>query len=209
MGRVSAGRQPDEVDEKAKRSVVTKRQATPLEVGDVAPDFTLEDGAGVQHSLSSLRGKKVLLSFYRFAACPFSLMRIENMQKQYDMLKRAGIAIVCVYKSTPTMVANFASETSNVIALSDRRGSVYKSYQVNQSSRIACRYQVEAFAHYPKYRPYVNWLVGLKDTHFAGMKISPGRDINGIYVFCFMFRFFLQTAHCRSGLSDRRGRRHS
>ena len=37
-------------------------------VGDVAPDFELADHDGTKHKLSSFRGRRVLLSFYRFAA---------------------------------------------------------------------------------------------------------------------------------------------
>ena len=41
---------------------------SPLDVGDVAPDFTLKDQNGVDVSLSALRGQKnVLLVFYPFA----------------------------------------------------------------------------------------------------------------------------------------------
>ena len=35
-----------------------------LEVGTKAPDFTLPDQDGVEHSLSDYRGKKVVLYFY-------------------------------------------------------------------------------------------------------------------------------------------------
>lgn len=48
-------------------------QATPapydkLKVGDVAPDFTLTDTAGVKVKLSDFRGKNnVVLAFYVFA----------------------------------------------------------------------------------------------------------------------------------------------
>lgn len=35
-----------------------------LEVGTVAPDFTLQDQNGEEHSLSDYRGKKVILYFY-------------------------------------------------------------------------------------------------------------------------------------------------
>lgn len=41
---------------------------TPLDVGDIAPDFTLKDQNGVDVSLSGFRGEKnVLLVFYPFA----------------------------------------------------------------------------------------------------------------------------------------------
>jgi peroxiredoxin Q/BCP len=41
-----------------------------LKVGEPAPDFTLQTHEGKQLSLSSLRGKKVLLWFYPKADTP-------------------------------------------------------------------------------------------------------------------------------------------
>ena len=39
-----------------------------LAIGDEAPDFELVDHEGTKHKLSSLRGQRVLLSFFQFAA---------------------------------------------------------------------------------------------------------------------------------------------
>lgn len=42
------------------------KRETPVGVGDLAPDFTLEDQDGRSHSLSAQRGKQpVVLVFYR------------------------------------------------------------------------------------------------------------------------------------------------
>jgi peroxiredoxin len=41
--------------------------AKSIEVGDVAPDFTLKDQTEKEISLSSLRDKKVVLSFHPLA----------------------------------------------------------------------------------------------------------------------------------------------
>ncbi|MGH3370648.1 MAG: redoxin domain-containing protein, partial [Nocardioidaceae bacterium] len=43
---------------------------TRLEPGDVAPDFTLPDDTGAEVSLSSLRGRKVIVYFYPAAMTP-------------------------------------------------------------------------------------------------------------------------------------------
>ena len=39
-----------------------------LGVGDTAPDFELFDHEGTRHKLSDFRGKRVLLSFFRYAS---------------------------------------------------------------------------------------------------------------------------------------------
>ena len=43
-----------------------EKRSVPVAVGDIAPDFTLEDQDGRKHTLSAERGKRpVVLVFYR------------------------------------------------------------------------------------------------------------------------------------------------
>ncbi len=39
-----------------------------VDIGDVAPDFELQDEEGGVHKLSSFRGRRVILSFFRYAS---------------------------------------------------------------------------------------------------------------------------------------------
>lgn len=39
-----------------------------LDIGDLAPDFELVDHEGTKYKLSDFRGRRVLLSFFRYAA---------------------------------------------------------------------------------------------------------------------------------------------
>ena len=43
-------------------------EAKLLDVGDDAPDFELRDEDGNLHKLSSFRGRRVILSFFRYAS---------------------------------------------------------------------------------------------------------------------------------------------
>lgn len=54
----------------------------PLEIGDVAPDFELVSSDGEKHKLSSYRGKRVLLSFFRYAAWPVCLYAVDRMKQR-------------------------------------------------------------------------------------------------------------------------------
>lgn len=104
-------------------------------VGDVAPDFELEDTLFIKHRLSSYRGRKILLSFFRFAAWPICTYNRDAMQKQYDMMKKAGILVISIFSSTPEAISQFASESigEGMLALSDRNNRVYKQYKLNKS----------------------------------------------------------------------------
>lgn len=39
-----------------------------LDIGDEAPDFILQDEEGNSYKLSSFRGRRVILSFFRYAS---------------------------------------------------------------------------------------------------------------------------------------------
>ena len=64
-----------------------------LQVGDVAPNFTLTSLDGKQVRLSDLRGKPVMLNFW-YATCPGCLEEIPGMQKFYASQQAAGKDLV-------------------------------------------------------------------------------------------------------------------
>ena len=50
----------------AEKPAMGEKRAAPVGVGEIAPDFTLEDQDGRNHTLSAERGKRpVVLVFYR------------------------------------------------------------------------------------------------------------------------------------------------
>ena len=68
-----------------KRSSSQKEDTPPLlDVGDIAPDFELVDHEGTKYKLSDFRGRRVLLSFFRYAGtsgicvCIYGLISLFN-----------------------------------------------------------------------------------------------------------------------------------
>ena len=59
-----------------------------LGVGDTAPDFELFDHEGTKHKLSDFRGKRVLLSFFRYASWPLCLYNVDRLKQQADFSDR-------------------------------------------------------------------------------------------------------------------------
>lgn len=54
-----------------------------LQVGDDAPAIILPAIDGTTFDLSKHKGKKVILTFYRFASCPFCNIRIHRIIKRW------------------------------------------------------------------------------------------------------------------------------
>ena len=55
-----------------------------LEVGDDAPNFILPAIDGTLFEMSNFKGKRVILTFFRFSTCPFCNIRINRILKRWE-----------------------------------------------------------------------------------------------------------------------------
>ncbi len=102
-----------------------------LEVGTVAPDFTLRNQFGEDVSLSDFRGKKVVVMFYPFAftgICTGELCEIRDRQMDFDNDDTVTLSISC--DSTATLKAFAEAEGLTHRLLSDfwPHGKVSRDY---------------------------------------------------------------------------------
>ncbi len=163
-----------------------------VDIGDVAPDFELQDEEGSVHKLSSFRGRRVILSFYRYASCPACLYNIDRLKLQAAMLEKAGIVTLCIFRSTPTMVKRAVTRANeDTHTLSDVKGSVYKKFQVKERSAIATIKSklttLPKILKGGKYHPYFNRKIMSEDKEGgnSAMNQLPADfliDENGIIV---------------------------
>lgn len=73
-----------------------------LKSGDLAPDFTLKNQYGQDISLSSLKGKKVLLSFHPLAWTPVCDIQMRALEaKHADLEKLNTVALGISVDSVP------------------------------------------------------------------------------------------------------------
>lgn len=104
-----------------------------LKVGDVAPAISTVDIDSLVFSLEKYRGKKVLLSFYRFATCPFCNLRIHAMAKEYATYKE-HFEIVAIFESpTPSLKRVMDKKSLPFPVLSDSEGLYYRAYGLEKS----------------------------------------------------------------------------
>ena len=67
---------------------------TKLGIGDEAPDFVLPAAGGEIFSLSSLRGRKVVLFFYPMDESPGCTMQARGFRDHYDEFVASGAEVV-------------------------------------------------------------------------------------------------------------------
>ena len=65
-----------------------------LAIGAAAPDFTLPDADGKEHSLASLKGKSGTLILFVATQCPVSNAYNERMQKLAEEYRAKGVNVV-------------------------------------------------------------------------------------------------------------------
>lgn len=102
-----------------------------LEVGTVAPDFTLQDQNGEEHSLSDYRGKKVILYFYPKDNTAGCTKQACGFAELYPQFTEKGAVILGVSKDSVKSHKNFETKYNLPFSiLSDPEHEVIEKYDV-------------------------------------------------------------------------------
>lgn len=101
-------------------------------VGDPAPDFTLEDAAGEEVTLSSFRGEShVLVAFYPKDFTPGCTNEMKCLGREHKDLGKRGVRVLAISADAPESHKRFASALGlRFPLLSDPELTVARSYGV-------------------------------------------------------------------------------
>lgn len=107
-----------------------------LEIGSPAPDFTLPDQNGVNHSLSDYRGKKIILYFYPKDNTPGCTKQACGFAERYPQILEKGAVVLGISKDSVKSHKNF-EEKQNLpfTLLSDPERTVIEPYGVWQEKK--------------------------------------------------------------------------
>jgi peroxiredoxin len=130
-------------------SLLDEEPGQPLQVGDIAPDFSYTLADGTTHTLSDLRGKKVLINFWA-TWCPPCRAEMPDIQQAARQYEGEGFAVLAINSGEDVQaVQGFASEMGLTIPLitdpSNEIGSAYStrnlpiSYFINTDGTISFR----------------------------------------------------------------------
>jgi peroxiredoxin Q/BCP len=104
-----------------------------LQVGDVAPDFTLVDEMEQAQTLTKLRGNKVALCFYPKDNTPGCTVEACSLRDGWDKLQAAGVSVLGINYDAPATHKKFAQEHRLPYALlSDTDKKVSAAYGATQ-----------------------------------------------------------------------------
>lgn len=112
----------------------------PIESGIVAPDFTLNDQNGVSHTLSSYRGKPIVLFFYPRDNTPGCTIEACNFRDDYSVYEEAGAVIIGVSNDDEKSHIKFITKFDlPYTLLADVEKVVVKKYGVYGPKKFAGR----------------------------------------------------------------------
>jgi peroxiredoxin len=105
-----------------------------IQAGTSAPLFQVEDIFGNPISLSNYAGKRLLLSFFRNAACAICNLRIHQLVLRYPAYQLAGLEIVAIFESPrENMLEYVGKQDAPFPLLADPQGLLYARYGVEVS----------------------------------------------------------------------------
>ena len=111
-----------------------------LEVGTKAPEFTLPDQNGKEHSLSDYKGQKVILYFYPKDQTGGCIKEACSFRDRYPQITEKGAVILGVSKDSVRSHKNFEEKQSLPFTLlSDEETKVIQAYDVWKEKKMAGR----------------------------------------------------------------------
>jgi peroxiredoxin Q/BCP len=110
---------------------MTETAAAPVRLapGDQAPDFTLPDAEGNQVSLSSHRGRRVIVYCYPAALTPGCTTQAVDFTEAAGELAQAGLDIIGISPDSPEKLLRFRDqENLGITLVSDPDKTVLQAY---------------------------------------------------------------------------------
>ncbi len=100
-----------------------------LSPGDPAPDFTLPDADGHEVSLSSFKGRRVVVYFYPAASTPGCTKQACDFRDNLALLNEAGIDVLGISPDKPAKLVKFRDAQGLTFPLlSDPERTVLAAY---------------------------------------------------------------------------------
>ena len=108
-----------------------------LNIGDKAPEFTLEDKDGKTVSLSDFAGKKVVLYFYPKDNTPGCTRQVCAFAGLYGEFQKEGVEVIGISRDSVASHSRFAEKHAlPFILLSDPELTAIQAYGVWQEKKL-------------------------------------------------------------------------
>jgi peroxiredoxin len=101
---------------------------------DPARPFTVHDIFDREISLTDYKGKKLMISFYRYASCPLCNLRVSKLIQLYPDLHKRGLRILAFFQSPRDSIVQYVGRQDAPFPIvSDPERKIYRLYRVESS----------------------------------------------------------------------------
>lgn len=108
-----------------------------LQIGAMAPDFTVLDDTGAEVSLHQFRGEKVILYFYPKDNTPGCTVEAQQFNEAYETLAKANYVVLGVSRDTVKRHVNFKEKFGLRFALlADTEEQLCQLYDVLKEKKL-------------------------------------------------------------------------
>lgn len=147
--------------------------AQKAKLNETAPEFTLKDSFGKEHSLSDFEGKIVMLEWINFE-CPFVKKHYnsKNMQSLQTKYTGKGIIWLAICSSAEGKQGNFSKEEIN--DRTKKLDAKYAAYLIDEDGKVGKMYGAKTTPHM-----YIIDKEG-KLVYAGGIDNKPTTDIDDI-----------------------------
>lgn len=105
-----------------------------LKSGQTAPSFSIEDIEGNPVRLEDFKGKKLMISFYRYASCPFCNLRVHQLIQKYDTFRKKGLTLLSFFQSSKEGIGEYVGKQKAPFPIiPDPQRGVYRLYHIESS----------------------------------------------------------------------------
>ncbi|MDQ0113277.1 peroxiredoxin family protein [Paenibacillus harenae] len=166
-----------------------------LQPGMIAPTFTTTDIHGNPVALESYRGRKVLLSFFRFSACALCNLRVHRFIDRNPQWQDQGMDVIAVFESPIANMRTFVGAQDAPFPLvADPTAVLYDLYGIETSEE-----KVQATLADARTKEFI------AEAANAGFELTPEKDCNFHRIpaeFLIDGNGILQTVHYSQLLTD-------
>lgn len=113
---------------------LSRNASSRLQPGDRAPALQASDLNDQPCDLAALKGRVVLVSFYRYASCPLCNLRIHKLRQRWPELEREGLSMLALFQSSAErMRAYVGKEQTPFPLIPDPLMEHYQRWKVEES----------------------------------------------------------------------------
>jgi peroxiredoxin Q/BCP len=139
-----------------------------LQPGMIAPTFTTTDIHGNPVALESYRGRKVLLSFFRFSACAVCNLRVHQFIGRSLQWQHQGMDVISVFESPiANMKTYVGAQNAPFPLVADPTATLYDLYGIENSEE-----KVQATLDDVRTKEFI------AEAAAAGFELTPEKDSN-------------------------------